>query len=612
MTEAVANTLWARSIVDELARCGLREVVVAPGSRSTPLVMAFARDERVRARVHLDERSASFFALGIGKATGRPAAVLTTSGTAVANLLPAVVEAAQSGVPLIVLSADRPRRLRGADANQTIDQVGIFGSFVRDFHDLAPPSAEGRALRHLRSVIARAYAFSIGDVGGPVHLNVPFDKPLEPSEPLADVMAADPMGRWSRVVGDPSASGGRPGGDSTASEGRSDGRPYTVVEEGRRLLPDGVIERLAASIDVGRGVLIVGPSEGAPAIGAAVRRFGAITGFPVLADPLSGARFGPFSGSCVVAGYDLFLRDEVVREWLAPSCVVRVAAAPTSAALQRWLAGHDQVPQVVIDGGGRWKDHGATATHYLAADPSDTLERLADHLASGPRGGASREWVGRWTAAADATLAALDADACAGDHEGHLAATVISSLPAGATLFVSSSMPIRDVDAFGRPREAHLRVLSNRGASGIDGVVSSAFGVASQVEGPTVCLIGDVAFFHDRNGLLWSRESDAPVVFVVVDNDGGGIFHMLPIADHEPEFTRFFGTPHGIDPRHAAAAHGIAYRDVDAAGLARALGAAHTSGETTILRVLSDRDTNRRRHAEVAAAVARSVRGLPG
>ncbi len=584
MTGSPANTAWARSLLDELARSGLRDVVVAPGSRSTPLVMACAADERLRVRVHLDERSCGFFALGVGKATGRPAAVVTTSGTAVANLYPAVVEASQSGVPLIVLSADRPHRLRGADANQAIDQVNLFGSYPRAFFELPEPTLEARALRHVRGVAARAWAGACGHRAGPVHINVPFDKPLEPASPPADLVAADPI-----------AFGGRP-----------DGAPLVRIDAARPRASDEALADLAGRLRDRAVVVVAGPAEDRERLGPAVRRFALTTGFPLLADPLSGARFGFEDDATVVAAYDLFLRDDEVRARLSPEVVVRVGASPTSAAVQRWLFQHADATQIVIDDGPRWKDHGGTAATYVVADAVDALDRLsarwpAPHPQEGLSGADS--WA-RADAAAREALAGLS-DAALG--EGGVAASVLRALPESAALVVSSSMPIRDVDAFARPDAVSVSVLSSRGASGIDGVVSTAFGVASQNAGPTVLLIGDVAFFHDQNGLLWSRETDAPVVIVLVDNDGGAIFGMLPIAGYDPDFTTYFTTPHGLDLSHAAQGHGVDVEDVAIVGVEEAVREALATGRTKLLHVRTDGAEGHRLRAAARDAVVDRV-----
>ncbi|MCG6956688.1 MAG: 2-succinyl-5-enolpyruvyl-6-hydroxy-3-cyclohexene-1-carboxylic-acid synthase [Gemmatimonadetes bacterium] len=604
---ASATTAWARSIVDELARCGVRDVVLAPGSRSTPLVLAFAADGRFRLRVHLDERSAAFFALGVGKASRRPAAVVTTSGTAAANLFPAVVEAAMAEVPLLLLTADRPSRLRDADANQAIDQVRLYGAYPRAFFDLATPVLEAPALRHLRAVTCRAVAVATGAPAGPVHLNVPFDKPLEPVENDEDLAAF--------AADHPLAASGHPGGE-----------PFVRVRTAPARAGDDEITELATLLaESPRTLIVAGPTPEPAAVGAAVRTLAEAVDCPVLADPLSGARYGDPGGACVVGAYDLYLRDAAVRSELEPTLVVRVGTSPTSAALQEYLLGHGGPRQVVVDAGWRWKDHGTTAIGYMRADPVDTMRRLAEEVRqtagiglgsssgvaagdTGDRSAARAAWRELWSRAEDAARAAVSDSAAGEPHEGNILAAVAAVVPEGGTLFVSSSMPVRDLDAYGAPRATHLRVVANRGASGIDGIVSSAFGVASTTGEPIACVLGDVAFFHDQNGLLWAREQDARVVFVLIDNDGGGIFHMLPVREHEPHFTPLFATPHGLDLRHAAEMHGLAVEDVAVGDVGSALARALADGTTRILRVRTGRAANQSRHAEVAAAVLSRVR----
>jgi 2-succinyl-5-enolpyruvyl-6-hydroxy-3-cyclohexene-1-carboxylate synthase len=590
MSGAEATTLWARAFVDELARAGVRHVVLAPGSRSTPLVLAFAADERFTVRVHLDERSGAFFALGIGKATGSPAALVTTSGTAAANAYPAVVEAAQAEVPLLILTADRPHRLRDGDANQAIDQIRLYGPFVRAFFDVAPPTREGPALRHLRALAGRLVLQAREAPAGPVHVNLPFDKPLEPGGTSREGIAFAEQ-------------------HPLAAGGREEGAPFADARPGRRSASAEELARLSALVEGSRsGVVVAGPNPEPWRLGEAAVRLAAATGLPLLADPLSGARFRPANGALVVDGYDLFLRDAYVRERFEPDLIVRVGASPTSGALQGWMEHHNGVRHVVIDGGGRWKDHAAVATDYVRADAADTLRILA--------GNASRRvdpaWSWAWGAAAAVTRATVEAQAGGEPYEGEILAAVARGAPVGATLFVSSSMPVRDLDAFAAPRAEHLRVLGNRGASGIDGIVSTAFGVAAAGAGPTVCVLGDVAFFHDQNGLLWHREADAAVVFVLVDNDGGGIFQMLPVREHEPWFTPLFAAPHGLDFHHAARLHGIPFEDVAPPAVEEALARALAAGDTRIVRVRTDRVAVHRRRREVCDAVAGSVRAALG
>ncbi len=592
------NLAWARAFVDELARAGVREACVAPGSRSTPLVLALAREERIRISVHLDERCAGFFALGVGKASDRPAAVVTTSGTATANLFPAVVEAGSSGTPLLLLTADRPARLRGADANQTVDQTRMYGSHVRLFHDVGPPEADRRAFRYVRALAARAVGAALGRPGGPVHLNFPFDKPLQPP-PEARAARAGELA-------------------DLAAAGRPDGAPWTRVGPSRAGLDDGALARLSGRMSgSGRGLIVCGPATEPDRLGPAALALARSAGWPLLADPLSGARFGEGAAEWSVAAYDLFLRSPDVRERLAPDLVLRLGGAPTSSSARAFLEDLADARQVVLDDGDRWPDHRAVACEVHRVDPASAARALADGLAGTGAGGPGA-WLEAWREAAGAARAVAAAGAEEEPFEGTVLDLVARTAPAGGVLFAGSSMPVRDLDAFGAPREEPLTVIGNRGASGIDGSVSTALGAAAASGAPTVAVLGDLALYHDMNGLRAARAMDLPVVFVVIHNDGGGIFHMLPIREHEPAFTPYFATPHGLDFRHAADMYGIPYRRMGEEGrppgaddLESALREALDAAAPRILEVRSDREANRRRHREVAgAAVAAAEEAL--
>jgi 2-succinyl-5-enolpyruvyl-6-hydroxy-3-cyclohexene-1-carboxylate synthase len=530
-----ANTVWARTFLDELARSGVREICVAPGSRSTPLVLAAVEDGRFRMFPILDERSAGFLALGIGKRTRGPAAVVTTSGTAAANLFPAVVEASQGEVPLLLLTADRPHRLRDTDGNQAMDQVRLFGTFPRAFFEVELPREDNAALRHLRALAGRAVALTLGPPRGPVHLNFPFEKPLEPSAEA----------------------------DAAATPGRGGSVPHTRVLTVSLAPADGEVAELGrALVTAKRGLIVAGPVPDPEGVAPAVLALGVATGFPVLADPLSGARFRPSRGARVVGGYDLFLRSAGARRALAPDLILRVGGSPTSGALLESVEEWGGATQIVVDDGHRWKDHPATAHEYVRASPGPLLERLARDAsrASDPT------WERLWEEAESRTRWVVDRRGSGELLEGEILAAVARGLPEGANLLVASSMPIRDLDAFGVPGDRVLNVFGNRGASGIDGLVSTTVGIAVGEERtgmgelvPTVGVLGDLALFHDMNGLLALKSLGLPVTLVVVNNDGGGIFHTLPIRHHEPAFTRFFATPHGLDFRKAAELHGIPY-----------------------------------------------------
>ncbi|MEX2528172.1 MAG: 2-succinyl-5-enolpyruvyl-6-hydroxy-3-cyclohexene-1-carboxylic-acid synthase [Gemmatimonadota bacterium] len=600
------NELWARALMEEVVRSGVKWVVVAPGSRSTPLVLEAASRRELSMVVQVDERSAAFFALGVGKATGHPAAVITTSGTAVANLLPAVVEACQAEVPLLLFTADRPPHLRGADANQAIDQNHLFGRYVREFHELAPARISDPTLRNLRQVVSRSVAAAVGDPAGPVHLNLPFTKPLEPVQVAGDI----PPGLEEEAP--------------LATQGRVKGaRPFTAIHP-RRLAPgDPAVEQLRVALAGSRRPLLVaGPVPRQWETGPTIQAFSRDWGIPLLADPLSGARYGS-SGwkageSLVLGGYDLFLRDPVFRTRRRPDFILRLGATPTSVSLSTFLEEAVGVPQVVVDGGGRWKDHLAVATEYFPAHPGALLEALG----SPPEGWkVADDWREAWLAAETAvarTVAAVEAEnRHEVRHEGAVLAAVARATPPEELLFVSNSMPVRDLDGLVLPRREGLMVLGNRGASGIDGILSTALGAGAGAARRVTVVVGDLALIHDMNGLLAlpGLPSDSParrVILVVVNNQGGGIFQMLPVREYEPAFTRYFATPQAVEPARIAALHGLEYMCVGAepdghGNLETVLQAARLHEGPVLVEVRTHREENRVAHGEMVRTVIQAL-----
>jgi len=622
MSRGNSNALWAGAFVDELARIGVREICVSPGSRSTPLVLAAARDGRFRMFSIVDERSAGFFALGMGKASGRPAVVITTSGTAGANVYPAVIEASQGEVPLLVLTADRPHRLRDTDGNQAMDQLRLFGTFPRAFFELELPRLDGPSLRHLRGLAGRAVSLALGPPRGPVHLNFPFEKPLEPGPIPGDLLGEDPLKEGPHRE-DPLETFRME--HARAGTGREGGEPFVRVSPKLPSVPEEEVARVRAVLKgATRGVIVAGPVPDAWKVGPAALALGAATGFPVLADPLSGARFSPPHGAQVVGGYDLFLRSPHAREVLKPELILRVGGSPTSTGVLDYLAESGEARQIVVDDGSRWKDHLASAHHYIQASPAPFLGRLATEV----RGAKDPEWQKVWSEAEARTRKALDRQGTGELLEGEILAAVADGLPEGANLMVASSMPIRDLDAFGFPLPKALRVFGNRGASGIDGLVSTTLGIAAASESgarpdgtglgagpvrPTVGVLGDLAFFHDMNGLLILKSLNFRVIFVVVNNDGGGIFHTLPIREHEPAFTQFFATPHGLDFGKVAELYGLPYSHVASlADFEDFFSKALMAEGPCILEVRTRREETHQRRREVVAAVVEAMDGLGG
>jgi 2-succinyl-5-enolpyruvyl-6-hydroxy-3-cyclohexene-1-carboxylate synthase len=568
-----------RAFADELVRCGVREVCTSPGSRSTPLVLSLVRDARLRATSHLDERSGGFFALGLAKASGRPVGLACTSGTAAANYAPAVIEAYEARVPLLVLTADRPPELRELGAGQTIDQIKLYGSAAKWFFQVDDHPATPERVRWLRQLACRACWTALEGRPGPVHLNFSLREPLVLDGPLP---AEEPGG------------GGRAGG-----------RPW-VTRPGRTAAIDtAVLDGLAGELARRpRAIVVAGRAERDPRLGAALAAFAERAGLPLLAEPTSGARRGP----AAVAHYDALLRDPAWAGARQPELVLRVGDLPTSKPLRQWLHGlAEETLQIAFDPENAWQDPAGAAATLLPADPRAAIEGLAERLPRKPRApGWLEEWTGPDRAAAGAIAGLLGARPEL--SEPRVAAELGVRLPAEATLVVASSMPIRDVETFFPVRAAPPRVLANRGANGIDGTVSTAFGVAAAAPGPVVLLIGDVALLHDIGGLLAARRLGLRLAIVLLDNDGGGIFQFLPVAGEGAAFEEHVATPHGTEFAHAAALYGLAYERVAAPEPFRAaLDGALASDGATLIHVRTDREENVALHRAIWEAVRSAV-----
>ena len=563
MNASDVQATFAATLVDEWVRAGVRDAIVAPGSRSTPITLALASDGRVRVHVVLDERSAGFMALGLGLSTGRPALVVTTSGTAAVELHPAVVEAGQAGVPLLAVTADRPAELHDVRAPQTIDQVGLFGRSVRGAG--SPGVPEAAASGTWRSRAARAVAEAAG--GGPVHLNLAFREPL-----LGSTLPLPP--------------------------GRPDGAPWhRVATAVRRDAPAWVVDRISA-LAGRRGVIVAGAGAGSA---PAVRGLAEALGWPVLADPRSGCRVPARS---TIATADALLRSKEVGSQV-PEAVLRLGDPWVSRVVGTWLSGlGPEVDQIVVDPLGRWPDPERMAALVVTAEPESLCAALS-------HGSAWGEWGEQWAALEAAAQAAFD-EVLAGHPEvtePGVARTVAATVPDGGVLFTSASMPLRDVEWYVRPRHG-LRVLANRGANGIDGVVSTALGTALGGD-EVVALVGDLAFLYDSGGLVGAPDRACSCTLVVVDNDGGGIFSFLPQAGAlaEDRFERLWGTPHGLDLAAVAAGYRV---PVGVAGSAAEVGpavlAARQAGGVRIVMVKTSRRANVAVHDELHQAVVTAVR----
>lgn len=578
------------AFVDELARAGVRHVCVAPGSRSTPLALLLADHPAITVWMHLDERCAAFFALGIARALGAPAAMLCTSGTAAANFFPAVVEAQSAGVPLLVFTADRPPELREVGAAQTIDQNRLYGSHAKWFVEVALPEASPAMLRYARALAHRAVATSMAQPAGPVHLNFPFREPLVPT----------PGGG----VPDPD------GADALAARGRESDAPWVTVEAPAAVPDDGTVQALAGLLrGATRPLLVCGPQPDAT-LGASLAALAATLRAPLLADPLSQVRWGPHDRGAVVEAYDASLRLPHIAAFLAPDVVLRFGGTPTSRALLDYLERHAAAAHVVVDGG-RWPDPALSASRMIRASAPLLCRRLVAALGEAPAASVDARWADRWREVDRRARGALE-DYCATleeSFEGRALAEVVALIPDGGTLFVSSSMPVRDLDTFGRGSAKAVRVMANRGANGIDGVVSTALGVAAvRPDAPLVLVIGDIALYHDMNGLLAGRRHGLNATVVLLHNDGGGIFSFLPQAAHPRHFEELFGTPHGLDFAHAAAMYGAEYcRAASWTAFRSAVRDALRATGLHLVELRTDRSRNVELHRDARAAVARAL-----
>lgn len=595
MTQTTDTYLLLRAFVDELARCGMRAACTSPGSRSTPLVLTLAREERLRCFSHVDERCAGFFALGLAKASGLPVAVACTSGTAAAELLPAAIEAHEARVPLLLLTADRPAELRDNGAGQAIDQIKLFGDAAKWFVEVDLHEASLAHLRWIRTLACRAYATALDGRPGAVHLNFPLREPLVNDRPLPE--------------------------DSSA---RTGGRPY-VHRPSKRSMDRSGLEELKGMIEgASRGVIVAGRHERRPALGRATGELAQGLGWPLLADPMSGAR----QGNAAVAHYDAILREQTFTARLNPDLVLRVGDLPVSKPLRSWLAELPDVRQVALDPEGAWQDPSSTLTNSLPLEPAAALAEFVSSITSRDEG----NWLAAWRNADELAAEAISG-VIGGDHltEASAAAELGVLLPAEATLFVASSMPVRDIETFWPVRADPPRVLCNRGANGIDGTVSSAFGAAAAEEGPVVLLIGDVALAHDIGGLLAAGRLGLKLTIVLLENDGGGIFDFLPVAHnqlaHMPEagaheaapdiFATHISTPTGLNFATAASLYGLGHEVArDVPGFRSALELSMAAEGSSIVEVKTKRSENVALHRQVWGAVSlalsrRAVAGGP-
>jgi 2-succinyl-5-enolpyruvyl-6-hydroxy-3-cyclohexene-1-carboxylate synthase len=589
----MSDAAGLRAFVEELVAAGVREAVVCPGSRSTPLALGLRTAPDLRVWVLYDERAAGFFALGMARTSRRPVVLLATSGTAVVEFSPAVVEAQLSRVPLVVLTADRPAELRDRGAPQTIDQAHLYGRAAKWFAELPLLDGAEATMAHWRWVAGRAVAVAAAGPAGPVQVNVPFREPLLPDGPLAHAEAGP------------------------ADAGVT---PFAHVVQGQRFLADAELDALASRLaGARRGLIMAGPDD-EPALPAALAELARVTGFPILADPLSGLRTGPHDRSQVIVRHDQLVRPGPWLEAHLPDLVLRTGAMPTSKPMLELLA-RVRPELVILDGDGGWREAALVRATYVHADAAATARSLAGH--SQVRAAPSNEaWTADWIEADRVADAAMSwwLDEQVEPFEGLPWSVLADALPGGGVLWASSSMPVRDMDAWLPSTDRAITVRSNRGANGIDGVVSTALGSAAVSDHPVALVIGDIAFLHDLNALVAARLHGLSATIVLVNNDGSGIFSFLPQAQPGvavpgsglPEhYEELFGTPHGIDFGPIVTALGGEHRLViGAPDLDAAIRDSIGRPGVRVIELRTERARNLELHRDLAAAVRRALTGL--
>ncbi|MGR9048996.1 2-succinyl-5-enolpyruvyl-6-hydroxy-3-cyclohexene-1-carboxylic-acid synthase [Halobacillus faecis] len=571
MGHVEALSKYVTHFVDQLVFSGVDHVVISPGSRSTPLAMTFAEHSEVNHWVHLDERSAAFFALGIAKQEQKPVALVCTSGTAAANYYPAIVEAFYSRVPLVVLTADRPHELREVGAPQAINQIQMYGSYVKWYQDLALP--EENNFHYARQQAARAMEEAIAGQG-PVHLNIPFREPLIPDFELEEA--------W-----------------------RGGTQPIPRAQRGKLAMPDDQIKQLFERLAQGeKGLLVVGPQPDSR-LAEAVTHLASRLGVPVFADPLSQLRTGSHDKRNIIENYDALLKSTSIKGQVVPDYIVRFGAMPVSKAYLKWVKEYkDQIDHYVVDDQKEFREPAGITATFVWSDPVKLCESLSSFM---PDGNVETSWLSSWQQMNVLAKNEMLLEPEPSLNEGHAVVYLAESIPDHSNLFVGNSMPIRDVDSFFMSSPKNVQLMANRGANGIDGVVSTAIGTAATGRHTTL-LLGDISFFHDLNGLWMAKNKEIPLTIVVINNDGGGIFSYLPQSKHPDHFEELFGTPLGLDLAPVISMYGGKHRQVTSwESYKRALAESYADPGLNVVEVVTSRDDHVAFHRERWSNVEKAV-----
>jgi len=570
-------TAYLHAFIHELVQSGIENVVISPGSRSTPIAMLMAEQKQLNLFVHVDERSAAFYALGMAKASQKPTVLVCTSGTAAANYFPAIIEAKISRIPLIVLTADRPHELRDVGAPQAINQIELYGSQVKWFMEMSPPDGTEGMIRYAKTVGARAVATALLEPKGPVHLNMPIREPLIPDLENIEFY-----------------------------QEKQTNNPSIHIKTGSFMIADEYFQALAKKLQKQtNGIIICGElyQEG---ISESLLELAKKLNFPILADPLSQLRANINEEEWIIDTYDTFLRNQTAKQKLKPNIIIRFGSMPVSKALTLFLKEHKDIDQLVVDGGGGFRDPNQLTSEMIYCEEVLFCKKLASYL---PGCSINHELVS-WQNINRLTKTALGKiEGASHLSEGKLFALLGNLLPEDAVLFIGNSMPIRDLDTFFHVQHKKITIFANRGANGIDGTLSTALGVGAVKKAqPLYLIVGDLTFFHDLNGLIAAKQFNIPITVVLINNNGGGIFSFLPQSEHKKHFELLFGTPLDLDFNHIAAMYNGQYISIDNwHELEQELSKKNGENPIRIMEIKTNRENNLTEHRNLLNYVSQEI-----
>lgn len=571
MQENEKLTRFTANFIDELAKSGLAHAVISPGSRSTPLAMTVCEHPAIQEWIVVDERTAAYFALGMAKQTKMPVALICTSGTAAANYFPALIEAYYNRVPLIVLTADRPHELRDIGAPQVIDQIKLFGEHVKWFHEMSQPEATDEILSYVRTTANRAIHIAKSGNPGPVHINFPFRDPLVPNFSIENL--------W----------------------GNNEDHSYHQLYEGKKQIREEVLHQFREKlITMEKGLIVCGPQED-KATAEAIAKLADRWQIPVLADPLSQLRAGKHDKDVLIENYDSMFRDETLRNQLKPDFIIRFGAMPVSKYYDKFTSEHQDARHIVVEPYEGFRQPTKQPTEIYYAHPVDFINGL---LAITDWTG-DQDWLTKWQQLNKKATNHIEQSNVDQLTEGVAVRELIKAMPTDSLLYVGNSMAVRDLDTFFMRTDKQITLLANRGVSGIEGLISSALGAAATTTKRVTLLIGDLAFYHDLNGLLIGKQYELDLTILLMNNNGGGIFSFLPQANEPKYFEKLFGTPLHIDFKHAITMYQGTYRLVDdVVQLKKELQESYQRNGTTVIEVRTDREENMRWHRQIWQQIA--------